>query len=63
MLDHSDMICVKQSDQHISQGKWLWGPDANGVACLELESGETVVGDYIPSLFDAAKSEDSLPFE
>ena len=62
MSDEPCIICVKQSDQTISQGARLWGPDENGIASIELD-GRQVVGIYVPSLFDAAKSEDSLPFE
>ena len=61
MTDQPRIISVKQSDQHISQGEWLWGPDANGIACLMLE-GVSVVGIYVPSLWDD-KDESILPFE
>ena len=56
------IICVKQSDQHITQGRRVFGPDENGIAGVELPGGEQVVGEYVPGLFDA-KPESILPFE
>lgn len=55
-------ITIKLSDQHIVRGEEVWHNRRTGRACVKVEPGGQIVGDYVPSLFDD-KDESILPFE
>ncbi len=60
----TEQITIKLSDQHIISGSVVWGPNSDGVACVRLEDGSTMQGEFIPGLFDdGPKPTDTLPFE
>ena len=54
----TEQITIKLSDQHIISGSAVWGPNSDGVACVRLEDGSTMQGEFIPSLFDAEEKKD-----
>lgn len=45
-----NLITIKLSDHHTITGAWVWGPNDGNVACVRLEDGTTMQGDYIEPL-------------
>ena len=53
------LISIKLTDHTIAQGDWCWGPNDQNVACVRMDDGSTLQGEYIPGLFDAKKAKKS----
>ena len=44
-------ITVKTTDVDLVQGEKVWHNQRDGRACVRVNSGKLVVGDYVDSLF------------
>ena len=56
------IITIKLSDEHQIQGEEVWHNHRTGRACVKVEPGGQIVGEYVPKLTDD-KDESILPFE